>query len=264
MLINMRARYILLLAFFCIPLRAPAQTAAQTGPRPDTRKLAQQLLQQCENTDELGRFDPVSCFAQHVDDGYQAVKRRNWTEAIREESDAIAVLVTYPQRLRSELASGEGVTTDGHVVAAIDSLTSPYLIRATAYEENKQYDLAISDATAAITLDPTESVLWNARCWNRAILGDLPDAVQDCNRALQLAPEDPNILDSAGFVYLRLKNYPAAISRYRAALKIDPKIASSRYGLGLAEQALNDQVQGKQDIVAAEQIDPKITSDFGT
>ena len=53
-----------------------------------------------------------------------------------------------------------------------------------------------------------------------------------------------------------------AIADYDAALNIDPKIAHSRYGRGLAKLRLNDAEGGKADIVAAKDINEELDKIF--
>jgi tetratricopeptide (TPR) repeat protein len=95
-----------------------------------------------------------------------------------------------------------------------------------------------------------------------ANLGDFTNALQDCNHALVLAPHDAATLDSRGFVYLTMQNYDLAIADYNAALKENPKLASSLYGLGLAMRAKGETGAGEK-IAMAEKLDPAVTSDFG-
>lgn len=253
----MNPTYILLLAaFLCLPLRAPAQRTQQPVPTQAMRERAMQVLQRCENVDEMGKYDPASCYGQHVIAGVNAAKHQRWNDVISQETDAITLLVADRQRV----FHGIGPGTPG----GTQFLAAPYIIRAAAYEATKQYSLAISDATSAIAITPADPVPWNDRCWNRAITGNLAGALQDCQKARQLAPKSAYVLDSTGFVYLKMKNYPEAISSYQAALALQPKSASSLYGLGLAEQALGNQTQGAQHIATAQQIDPQIATNFGT
>lgn len=53
-----------------------------------------------------------------------------------------------------------------------------------------------------------------------------------------------------------------AIADYDATLKIDPRIAHSRYGRGLAKLKLNDAEGGKADIAAAKEMNAEIDKIF--
>ena len=121
----------------------------------------------------------------------------------------------------------------------------------------------------------------NARCWARATADrDLQKALDDCDRALDMRPsgdaetgsiirqplaaDDPDILDSRGLVYLRLGNPHDAINDYDSALKINPRIASSLYGRGLAELSLGEKSEGQADLAAAASIDSGVAKRYAT
>jgi tetratricopeptide (TPR) repeat protein len=56
--------------------------------------------------------------------------------------------------------------------------------------------------------------------------------------------------------------WDSAIADYDSALKIDPKLASSLYGRGIAEAKKGRAGDGSADISAAKAIDPKIAEEF--
>jgi len=60
-------------------------------------------------------------------------------------------------------------------------------------------------------------------------------------------------------VYLKMKNFAAAIADYDAVLQANPKSASSLYGRGLAKRIEGG---GDADMSAAERIDPNIRASF--
>ncbi len=118
-----------------------------------------------------------------------------------------------------------------------------------------------------------------ARCSLRAAANrDLREALTDCNDALnvrQYAPEqigtlitdsqvaeNPEILDSRGLVYLRLGSLNDAIHDYDSALRINPKMATSLYGRGLAELRLGEKAQGQTDLAEAEKLDSGVAKHF--
>jgi hypothetical protein len=97
-------------------------------------------------------------------------------------------------------------------------------------------------------------VLWNERCWTRSITDDLTSALAIAMMAIQLTPLDASPLESHGPVYLETGQWYAAIADYTAALKMDPKIASSLHGGRFVEL--------KKAIAAARAANPKIADEF--
>lgn len=127
---------------------------------------------------------------------------------------------------------------------------------------NGDYDLAIQDFTEVIRRDPKHAGALNDRCWVRALVNQLRDALRDCNAALQIAPNYPDALDSRGLVNLKLGSLNKAIADYDAALVLDPKHASALYGRGIAKKRNGDQAGSKSDIEAAKAIQSSIADEF--
>jgi Caspase domain/Tetratricopeptide repeat len=134
----------------------------------------------------------------------------------------------------------------------------PYQL-GVSHAKDGEYQLAIKDFDEAIRLDPQHAEALNNRCWVRAVIGQLQDAMNDCNEALRLG--NRYALDSRGLVELKLGLFKNAISDYDAALVLDSKQASSLYGRGIAKlRSGND--SGNGDISAAKLIKPTIADEF--
>ena len=69
-------------------------------------------------------------------------------------------------------------------------------------------------------------------------------------------------LDSRALTYLKMGQWDSAIDDYRSALRLDPKLASSLYGRGLAKLKTGDTTGGNADIAAAKAIEANIVGDF--
>ena len=137
-----------------------------------------------------------------------------------------------------------------------------YVHRGVARDGAKDYKDAIADYTQAIDINAKNVDALNGRCWDVAITGSPQSALPDCVRATALGPQHADALDSLGFVYLRLGQLPAAIDSYSSALKINPGLATSFYGRGVAEIKSGDTSAGKADIAAANAIDAKIADEM--
>ncbi len=135
--------------------------------------------------------------------------------------------------------------------------------RSNTYFALKQYDNAIADITALIALDPNSPGAFNTRCWYRAIAKkELDEALADCNEALRQLPDDPATLDSLGFVYFRMANYPAAIKTFDSALALNPRLPASLYVRGQAKARSGDEKGGAADMAAAIALSPGIAANY--
>jgi tetratricopeptide (TPR) repeat protein len=130
-----------------------------------------------------------------------------------------------------------------------------YLGAQAAEQSTHQLDLWIashgSDARLADAL--------NERCWSRTMWDrDLDKAEADCKGALRLQPQDPNTLDSFGWVELRRGKYDLSIRQFDAALQRRPKLPASLYGRGIDELRLGKRDAGETDIAAAKALEPGV------
>ncbi len=121
-----------------------------------------------------------------------------------------------------------------------------------------QHDRAIADLDQAIRLDPTSGPAYNSRCLCRAIMVQAAQALPDCEEALQLLTDEPDVLNSLGFAHLKMGNFDRAIAAYNAALRKEPRSASSLYDRGLATLKKGDRLGSNADLAAARIIDPGI------
>ncbi len=124
------------------------------------------------------------------------------------------------------------------------------------------YKEAIDEFTYVLSLSQDNPKALNGRCWARARANiDLSSALQDCAQAAQMLPNDPNILDSLGFLLLRLKRFDESISAYDRALSIEPRRAATLFGRGAAKRWVGEP-SAARDIQMATSIDPSIATRF--
>jgi tetratricopeptide (TPR) repeat protein len=140
--------------------------------------------------------------------------------------------------------------------------TELLLARATAYEDEGQYGLAIGDLAQIVKLKPESADALNSLCWIRAIVVQLDLALANCNESLRIRPNDSHTLDSRAFVYLKMGNLDQAIANYDAALQIEPKQATSLYGRGIARLRAGDPGAAQTDIAAAKALMPTVAEKF--
>ncbi len=129
--------------------------------------------------------------------------------------------------------------------------------RASAYiEEIAQLDEYLQQS-------PGNADLLNSRCWLRTVNNDDLDlALADCDASLAAVPNDANVLDSRGLVYLKRGEYAASLTDYEAALALEPDRGHFLYGRGLARIAVGMHAEGNADLARAEQLEPGITRQY--
>jgi tetratricopeptide (TPR) repeat protein len=136
-------------------------------------------------------------------------------------------------------------------------------LRGHYYQLHDRPDLAIVEYTAALAGAPGVARLWNSRCWARVTANrEVKAALADCNESIRLDPRSSFAHDSRGFALLRLERYREAIGSFGRALALQPRLASSLFGRGLARLSLHD-TAGLRDVAAAKAIEPGIESRLG-
>jgi tetratricopeptide (TPR) repeat protein len=128
--------------------------------------------------------------------------------------------------------------------------------------QHRDYALALADFEASTRLNPGNVQSWNNRCWIRAILNQLPKALDDCSEALKRKPKFADALDSRGLVRLKLGDAEAAKADYSAALRINPMHASALYGRGKARLRLGDADGADDDMSRARNLNPSIEAEY--
>ncbi len=140
-------------------------------------------------------------------------------------------------------------------------------MKATLKAARGDSDSAIAIYDELLARYPDRGGFYNARCYVRALAGRelVEKALPDCNKAQVLLPKSAEVLDSRGYVYLRLGRYQEAIADYNAAIALaNIELPHTLYGRGLAEQKSGEKLSGEADIAAAEAAEPGIGKIFGT
>jgi tetratricopeptide (TPR) repeat protein len=134
--------------------------------------------------------------------------------------------------------------------------------RGIIHEKRGEFPQARAAMDLAISIDPSTWQPWSERCWIGAVIADrLPEALKDCNRSIELQPNDPNTYNSRGLVHFRLGQYQEAIADYDRAIAGDPSVASSWMMRGLAKRAVN--LEGaRSEIDKGKGMDPGVAARY--
>lgn len=122
----------------------------------------------------------------------------------------------------------------------------------------------IARMEAQLTAKPDDANALNGACWARAMFRvELDKALSECDKALNVG-RDAYILDSRGMVQLQRGDWTRAESDYSEAIGLQPNLASSLFGRGIARKRLGNAPSGKADIAAATLIDPQIADTYAS
>ncbi len=135
--------------------------------------------------------------------------------------------------------------------------------RGLAFQALHDFAHAIGDFGRILDLQPSSADAFRQRCWARAAWNrDLNDALEDCDQALTLKPDNALALDARCFVQFRKAAYTLVEADCSAAIAANPNLASSYYLRGLGRRKSRDAMRGDADIDSARARDPEIARTF--
>jgi tetratricopeptide (TPR) repeat protein len=108
-----------------------------------------------------------------------------------------------------------------------------YLLRATIYDHDKQYDQAEAEYRKVLAIDPNNATVLNDLGYMFADRGvNLQEALKMIQKAVELDPQNGAFLDSLGWVYFKLGQYTPAEENLHKAIDRTSTDASIHDHLG--------------------------------
>jgi tetratricopeptide (TPR) repeat protein len=129
---------------------------------------------------------------------------------------------------------------------------APYLQLALTYETGGQRNEAKPLYEQVLRLQPNEPVALNNLAYMMADLGtDLDSAMTMAQKARQQRPNDDDIADTLGWIYVKKNLSDSAIAVYRDLVNKQPNRPTFRYHLALALAQKGDRPSAKKECEAA-------------
>ena len=147
---------------------------------------------------------------------------------VESDDERIKLVIGEAQLLRDAGQLNEAMRVIEDALEHFPDNTDLLYEHAMIAEKNKQPDVMEQSLRQIIKLTPDNPHPYNALGYSLADRGErLPEAYDLIKKALELAPEDPYIMDSMGWVEFRMGRFEnaEAILRRAFAIKPDPEIA---------------------------------------
>jgi len=110
----------------------------------------------------------------------------------------------------------------------------------------KNYPAAIADAAAAVAADPNLADAYNLRGTAVRETGNPKQALEDFNRAVQLAPNADNFFQR-GTTYQLLGEYGLAIEDFTRTIAFQPSLPQAYYARAAAERGAGNLKSAEED-----------------
>lgn len=180
--------------------------------------------------------------------------------------EAVAAIIPWAERFAFPMA--HALVGAGHWGRALEWLEHPNAsewqtpgtimgYKAAVFMNNGEQERAMEAFAKAIELDPANAYAYYQRAFARKMTGDMEGALQDCDIALALSPDDAQSLVTRGGVLLKLGRKEDAFKDFRTALQVAQAPAHKAYAhlfLGETKQAealVSDVVEAKEYYDAA-------------
>ena len=167
-------------------------------------------------------------------------------KAIDENSDFLQPYFSLARIYMADKKLEKAISQYEALLNADPKQTAPHMFLGMIYEGRKQYDLSETQYRAALDINPKFAPAAN----NLAFI--LADQDKDLNEALDFAriareklPNDPNVIDTMGWVYYKRGLYDSAISEFSDSLAKIPQNPSVNYHLGMAYYKKGDPEQAR-------------------
>jgi tetratricopeptide (TPR) repeat protein len=226
----------------------------------------------CTRLINSGRFDRRNLALIYSNRANQKERKGEYDKAMLDHAQAIKTDPTYAagfmHRGNAYARHGDferAIADHNEAIRLGPQDADAFYNRGFTFSHKGDHERAIADYTIGIGLDSKNPRLWGQRCWSRAVTGSqLKDAIEDCNKARDLAPKIPQILAYRGLVYLKLGQSEQAVADYDAALALtrNPDNAEWLYVRGVAKLRKGDTNSGNADIERARTIKADIADEY--
>lgn len=159
-----------------------------------------------------GRYDEIESSLGQVRPGERERVRQEIVTLFRETESAIERLTVFKERIRA--------------------LVERYKAQAQAQAAAAPSVLATPSGPAAPRADHLGSSTYVERGWSAIAAGDHGRAVKELERALELAPNDPQAESLLGWAQMLREQYDEALLTYYKVLMRDPNNSLARVNLG--------------------------------
>ena len=147
----------------------------------------------------------------------------------------------------------------GYQSLALPPNDAPRLQRGNTYSKLKLFQMAITDYTAVLAIEPKNAYQSSLRALNRAMAGQMAEAVANCDAALAAQPDNHGVNETCGMVSLKAGDLVKALARFeKAQTTATATDAQPGYGRALVILRQSGEAAAKPEFDKALAIDAKI------
>jgi tetratricopeptide (TPR) repeat protein len=162
------------------------------------------------------------------------------------------------QQLRSDKRYEDAVEAYSRAIEVMPDYTPAWKERGSIRQDIlKQYNLAVTDWSKVIELEPKNFWAWHARAFAYSNLHQSDKAIADFSKAIELNPKYPWAWYSRAMLYLDLHQSDKAIADFSKAIEQYPKHQDAWHNRGVAYYRLGQHDKAIADYSKAIELNPK-------
>ena len=108
--------------------------------------------------------------------------------------------------------------TDCNMAISLDARSTFYTLRAAIKQKLEDIPGALADVSKAIELDPNDAKCYFNRGLIKNSLGDVSGAIEDYKKYIELDPSHAEVYNSLAYAYMKLEQYDIAYSYVEKAI----------------------------------------------
>lgn len=118
-------------------------------------------------------------------------------------------------------------------IAQTHQTAEDYVNRGKDYYDQEKFDLAVTNYTKAIEIDPQDADAYYGRGLAYYDQEKFDLAIIDFTKAIEINSQDADAFSARGLAYYEQEKFDLAIADYTKAIEIDPQDADAYFGRGL-------------------------------
>ena len=178
------------------------------------------------------------------------IEINNWiAKSDKESSDVVLLAAQSLQAKSSKIAISTSISLLENAKLAFPEDTSILAMLANAYQLSDQVSKAINLYQKILSVKSDNVVVMNNLAWALATQGKDAEALEIAEKGIAISPDYVDLIDTAGFIYLNLKQYDNAEKMFKRCLELytinNPARSGSLYHLGMTYARM-----GKKNLAA--------------
>jgi uncharacterized protein (TIGR03790 family) len=184
--------------------------------------------------------------------------RRLAASTLKTDPAVIKLVVRAESRIARQDNEGARQSLE-QAVAQDESVSAAWRALGLLYDTAKEYDKALAAYRRVVALEPKDALSLNNLAYAMAIReGNPKDALPIAERALLLAPRNPAVADTVGWIKHLLGDNSGAVKLLQPAAKVLPASAEVQLHAAIVFAALGRFEEAAAALKAAESADPAI------